>query len=89
MLGAIIPLPNTPSWRGAQSKHRDNFTFALHLCVCVCFKHIPTACLLLNTGRFVETCQAFSLLCVTHPKNIVYNMKLKSVCVLNSLRISR
>jgi hypothetical protein len=25
--GAIPPLPNTPSWRGAQLKHRDNFTF--------------------------------------------------------------
>jgi len=25
---AIHPLPNTPSWRGAQLKnHRDNFTF--------------------------------------------------------------
>jgi hypothetical protein len=29
--GAIPPLPNTPSWRGAQLKHRDNFT--LGLCV--------------------------------------------------------
>jgi hypothetical protein len=27
MNGAIPPLPNTPSWRGAQLKHRDNFTF--------------------------------------------------------------
>jgi hypothetical protein len=25
MGGAIPPLPNTPSWRGAQLKHRDNF----------------------------------------------------------------
>jgi hypothetical protein len=24
---AVPPLPNTPSWRGAQLKHRDNFTF--------------------------------------------------------------
>jgi hypothetical protein len=32
MSGAIPPLPNTPSWRGAQLKHRDNFTFT--------FKHI-------------------------------------------------
>jgi len=29
MRGAIPPLPNTLSWRGAQSKHRDNFTFTL------------------------------------------------------------
>jgi hypothetical protein len=27
MRGAIPPLPNTPSCRGAQLKHRDNFTF--------------------------------------------------------------
>jgi len=29
MSGVIRPLPNTPSWRGAQlkRKHRDNFTF--------------------------------------------------------------
>jgi len=27
MRGAIPSLPNTPSWRGAQLKHRDNFTF--------------------------------------------------------------
>jgi hypothetical protein len=27
MSGAIHPLPHTPSWRGAQLKHRDNFTF--------------------------------------------------------------
>jgi hypothetical protein len=26
MSGAIPPFPNTPSWRGAQLKHRDNFT---------------------------------------------------------------
>jgi hypothetical protein len=27
MSGAITPLPNTPSWRSAYLKHRDNFTF--------------------------------------------------------------
>jgi hypothetical protein len=27
MNGAIPQLPNSPSWRGAQLKHRDNFTF--------------------------------------------------------------
>jgi hypothetical protein len=31
MSGAISPLPNTPSWRGAQLKHRDNFTLPLPL----------------------------------------------------------
>jgi hypothetical protein len=27
MSGAIPPLPNTPSWHGAQLKDRDYFTF--------------------------------------------------------------
>jgi hypothetical protein len=27
MSGAIPHYPNTPSWRGAHLKHRDNFTF--------------------------------------------------------------
>jgi len=31
MSGAIPPLPSTPSWRGSQLKHRDNFTFAFVL----------------------------------------------------------
>jgi hypothetical protein len=31
MSGAIPPLPNTPSWCGAQLKHRDNFTFPFTL----------------------------------------------------------
>jgi hypothetical protein len=31
MRGAIPPLPNTPSWCGAQLKHRDNFTFTFAL----------------------------------------------------------
>jgi len=30
MSGAIPPLPNTPSWRGDQLKHSDNFTFYLY-----------------------------------------------------------
>jgi hypothetical protein len=30
MRGVTPPLPNTPSWRGAQLKHRGNFTFYLH-----------------------------------------------------------
>jgi hypothetical protein len=30
--GAISPLPNTSSWRGAQLKHRDNFTFTCSSC---------------------------------------------------------
>jgi hypothetical protein len=30
MRGAIPPLPNTPSWRDAHLRHRDNFTFYLY-----------------------------------------------------------
>jgi hypothetical protein len=33
MRGAIIPRAKTPSWRGAQSKHRDNFMFTFTLAV--------------------------------------------------------
>jgi hypothetical protein len=33
MHGAITQLPNTPSWRGAQLKHRDNFTFLPYLLI--------------------------------------------------------
>jgi hypothetical protein len=29
MSGSIPLLPNTPSWRGTQLKHRDNFTFII------------------------------------------------------------
>jgi hypothetical protein len=47
MSGAILPLPNTPSWHDAQFKHRDNFTctFAMYdtsrsealiLLTCIC-----------------------------------------------------
>jgi hypothetical protein len=31
MSGANLHSPNTPSWRGAQLKDRDNFTFYLYL----------------------------------------------------------
>jgi hypothetical protein len=30
MRGAIPPVPNMISWRGAQLKHRDNFTFTFN-----------------------------------------------------------
>jgi hypothetical protein len=31
MSSAIPPLPNTPSWRRAQLKQRDNFTFTFNI----------------------------------------------------------
>jgi hypothetical protein len=32
-MGGAVDLhsPNTPSWRGAQGEHRDNFTFYLYV----------------------------------------------------------
>jgi hypothetical protein len=33
MSGVIPPLPNTPPWRGAELKHRDNFTFYLFMSI--------------------------------------------------------
>jgi hypothetical protein len=46
--GAISPLPNTPSWRGAQLKHRDNFTLpylylitTVKVCILSYFKQDP------------------------------------------------
>jgi len=30
MSGIYLHSPNTPSWRGAQLKHKDNFTFTQH-----------------------------------------------------------
>jgi hypothetical protein len=29
MRGVILPLPNTPSWRGAQLKQKESFTFII------------------------------------------------------------
>jgi len=31
MREVIPPLPNTPSWRGAQLKHKDKFIFTLRV----------------------------------------------------------
>jgi hypothetical protein len=39
MRGAIPPLTNTPSWRGAQLKHRDNFTFTFSVPRAACSSH--------------------------------------------------
>jgi hypothetical protein len=43
MSGAIPPLPNTPLWRGAQLKHRDNFTFS-GVCTEVCPTNLILVC---------------------------------------------
>jgi hypothetical protein len=36
MSGAILPLPTTSPWRGAQLKHWDNFTFLPFTCMFYC-----------------------------------------------------
>jgi hypothetical protein len=42
MSGAIPPLPNTPSWRRAQLKHRDNFTLHNYIKIYnIIQNHIP------------------------------------------------
>jgi len=38
MRGAVPPLPNTLSWRGAELKHRDNFTFYLIYAIFISMK---------------------------------------------------
>jgi hypothetical protein len=38
MTGALPPLPNTPSWRGAQLKHRDNFIFTFYHAMEACWE---------------------------------------------------
>jgi hypothetical protein len=47
MRRATPPLPNTPSWRGVQLKHRDNFTFYINI-----FIEKET-----DMSRFVQTTQ--------------------------------
>jgi hypothetical protein len=43
MRRAISPLPNTPSWRGTQLKHRDNFTFTFYMSSTALFSDIEKA----------------------------------------------
>jgi hypothetical protein len=65
MIGAIPPLPNTPLWRGAQLKHRDNFTSTImiqrrkYLIISVQFRENPGNVRVLyqvtDTVVFIET----------------------------------
>jgi hypothetical protein len=48
MSGAIPPLPNTPPWRGAQLKHRDN----LPLPYLLPMKHFPV--MYQTTLRYID-----------------------------------
>jgi hypothetical protein len=44
MSGAIPPLLNTPSWRGAQLKDRGNFAFYLLLISAMSVISLPLEC---------------------------------------------
>jgi hypothetical protein len=59
MSGAIPPLPNTPSWRGAQLKHRENFTFCL----------FNKCCLINRVKRLKQTLKAVSRKCCLFHNN--------------------
>jgi len=48
MGGAVPPLPDTPSWRGAQLKHRDNLPLSFKRnFIWTLFSHVMYE----NTGR--------------------------------------
>jgi hypothetical protein len=54
MRGAIPPLPNTSSWRDAQLKHIDNFTFPFNSSFTftfTCTLHIPLPSFLGSTAQ--------------------------------------
>jgi hypothetical protein len=67
MGGAVHPLPNTPSWRGARlGEHRDNFTFTLPtyspLCpsICVCMSILGNTFEMVQESLICESSFVFS-----------------------------
>jgi hypothetical protein len=60
MSGTVPLLPNTPSWRGAELKHRDNFTF---LCLYMGYGKIQGS--KLNSNK-----QSLNLICFNFVRNI-------------------
>jgi hypothetical protein len=71
MSGSIPPLPNMPSWRGAQLKHRDNFNFYMILnhfnAVKNLIPYFPEDPLYYHPGIFVFTIQEAVLYGVFRP----------------------
>jgi hypothetical protein len=55
MSGAIPPLSNTPSWHGAQLKHKDNFTFTLSLFLLISISNCPGFFTLYSYLRILPT----------------------------------
>jgi hypothetical protein len=68
MSGAVPPLPNTPSWRGAQLKHRDrdNFTFT--------FIYNATPVLLYLKLEVMDTAHVSACVCVTSHSVLIFNL---------------
>jgi hypothetical protein len=54
MSGAIPPLPNTPSWCGAQLKHSENFTFIIIISIIIIIIIIAIIIKLSGNQAFVE-----------------------------------
>jgi hypothetical protein len=48
--------PNTPSWRGAQLKHRDNFSFIINITLFCCWIHSAyTVIIITNHDRIYKS----------------------------------
>jgi hypothetical protein len=58
-----LHFPNTPSWRGAQLKHRDNFTFATQL------KLFIKVCSFQDVGKAVSLTGTFQGLLLNKARN--------------------
>jgi hypothetical protein len=59
MCGATPPLPNTPSWCGAQLKHRDNFILLYFI------KHLSPCLQKPSTGLYLEPLHIYTSIPVT------------------------
>jgi hypothetical protein len=55
MSGAVPPFPNTPSWRGAQLKRRDNFTYNFTLFIYLNYIKSKTILMIASLPREFQT----------------------------------
>jgi len=63
--------PNTPSWCGAQLKHRDNFTFICK-CSCMIYTCIHSHNLTIFRHNITELCRHYT--CSRHAREISYEI---------------
>jgi hypothetical protein len=62
MSGAIPPLPNTPSWRGAQLKHGDNLRqLKISNPTCVTPHSLPTDVVTKPTANSADTSDIYEI----------------------------